>query len=78
MRLTDLVSYADAQAHASSAALWDLFDGDRERLNIAHECILRHADGTGRVAVRIAHADGRVAPARVTRLPCGHPPAVPC
>ncbi len=27
-------------------------------LNIAHECIVRHADGSGRVAVRIAHADG--------------------
>ena len=58
-KLTDLTSYADAQAHASSAALWDLFDGDKEQLNIAHECITRHADGSGRAAVRIAHADGR-------------------
>lgn len=57
-RLTDYTSYADAQQHASSAALWDLFDGDREHLNIAHECITRHADGSGRPAVRIAHADG--------------------
>ncbi len=57
-RLTDYTSYADAQAHASSAALWELFDGDREHLNIAHECITRHADGSGRAAVRIAHADG--------------------
>ena len=39
-------------------ALWELFDGDREHLNIAHECITRHADGSGRTAVRIAHADG--------------------
>ncbi|QSR16601.1 acyl-CoA synthetase [Novosphingobium sp. KA1] len=59
VKLTDLSSYADAQAHASSAALWELFDGDREVLNIAHECITRHADGSGRAAVRIAHADGR-------------------
>lgn len=58
IRLTDYTSYADAQAHASSAALWKLFDGDREHLNIAHECITRHADGSGRAAVRIAHADG--------------------
>jgi acetyl-CoA synthetase len=58
MKLTDFTSYADALAHASSAALWDLFDGDREHLNIAHECINRHADGSGRAAVRIAHADG--------------------
>lgn len=58
-KLTDYTSYADAQEHASSAALWELFDGDREHLNIAHECITRHADGTGRTAVRIAHDDGR-------------------
>ncbi len=57
-RLTDYTSYADAQAHANSAALWELFDGDREYFNIAHECITRHADGSGRTAVRIAHADG--------------------
>jgi acetyl-CoA synthetase len=57
-RLTDYTSYADAQARANSAALWELFDGDREYFNIAHECISRHADGSGRTAVRIAHADG--------------------
>lgn len=57
-RLTDYANYADAQAHASSAALWELFDGDRDYLNIAHECIVRHADGTGRTAVRIARDDG--------------------
>ena len=58
-RLTDYTRHADACAHANSQALWDLFDGDREQLNIAHECITRHADGNGRTAVRIAHADGR-------------------
>jgi acetyl-CoA synthetase len=57
-KLTDYTSFADAQAHANSQALWKLFDGDREHLNIAHECIRRHADGSGRAAVRIAHADG--------------------
>src|ERR1043166_4425104 len=57
--LTDYTSFADAQQHASSAALWELFDGDREHLNIAHECIPRHADGSGRAAVRVAHADGQ-------------------
>jgi acetyl-CoA synthetase len=57
-KLTEYTRYADAQAHASSQALWELFDGDREHLNIAHECIRRHADGSGRAAVRIAHADG--------------------
>jgi acetyl-CoA synthetase len=57
-KLTEYTRYADAQEHADSRALWALFEGDRERLNIVHECILRHADGTGRAAVRIAHADG--------------------
>jgi acetyl-CoA synthetase len=57
-KLTDYTSYADAQKHARAAALWSLFDGDREQLNIAHECVRRHADGSGRAAVRVAHADG--------------------
>jgi len=57
-RLTDYTRYADAQQHFSSAGLWELFDGDRQWLNIAHECVDRHVP-TGRVAVRLAHADGR-------------------
>ena len=57
-KITAYTRYADAQKYADSKALWALFDGDRERLNIVHECILRHADGSGRAAVRIAHADG--------------------
>ena len=56
--LTAYSSFADAQRHANSDALWDLFNGDRETLNIAHECIIRHADGSGRAAVRIAHDNG--------------------
>ena len=56
--LTDYTTYADAHRQFSGAALWELFDGDRESLNIAHECVDRHA-ATGRVAVRVAHADGR-------------------
>ena len=58
VRRTEYTRFADAQANASSQALWALFDGDREYLNVAHECIGRHADGSGRTAVRIAHADG--------------------
>src|ERR1700693_2928358 len=57
--LTHYTSYADAQRHFAPARLWDLFDGDRERLNIAHECIDRHAIDPRRIAIRIAHADGR-------------------
>ena len=57
-KLTALTSYADALAHASMDGLWDLFDGNRDNFNIAHECITRHADGSGRAAVRIAHSTG--------------------
>jgi len=57
-KLSEYTRYADAQAHADSKALWELFEGSREHLNIAHECVVRHADGSGRSAVRIAHAGG--------------------
>ncbi len=56
-RLTDYTSYAEAHRHFSSAALWALFDGGRQGLNIAHECVDRHA-ATGRVAIVVAHAGG--------------------
>jgi acetyl-CoA synthetase len=56
-KLTELTSYADAQHHFSKAALWALFDGNRERLNIAHECLDRHPPH--RRAVSIAYDDGR-------------------
>jgi acetyl-CoA synthetase len=55
-KLTDFTSYADAHRHFSKEALWDLFDGDRARLSIAHECLDRH--DPARIAVRIAHDDG--------------------
>ena len=56
-RLTDITRYADAQAEFSPAKLWELFDGDRTRLNIAHECIDRHAGRTN-PAVIVVRADG--------------------
>jgi acetyl-CoA synthetase len=57
-KLTSYTSYTDAQQFANSKALWELFDGNTEHLNIANECIVRHANGSGRAAVRVAHADG--------------------
>ncbi|CAN7719997.1 acyl-CoA synthetase [Neorhizobium tomejilense] len=57
MALTDYTSYADAQKHYTKEALWDLFDGTRDRFNIAHECVDRHVNGSN-VALRIANADG--------------------
>ena len=56
-KLTDYTTYADAQRLFSTARLWELFDGNRESLNIGHECVDRHAS-RGRVALRVAHADG--------------------
>ena len=56
-KLTDFTSYADAQANFASTKLWELFDGDRERLNIAHECIDRHVDGE-KTAVIVVKASG--------------------
>ncbi|PLC51337.1 acetate--CoA ligase [Pollutimonas subterranea] len=57
-KLTDYTSYADAQHHWSVEKLWDIFDGSREQLNIAHECIDRHATDPERVAIIVVHADG--------------------
>ena len=57
-KLTSYTSVADARRYFSGAALWDLFDGDRGRLNITHECIDRWAGDPSRVAIRIAFADG--------------------
>jgi len=54
--LTDYVSYADAYRHFSRDALWALFDGDRNHLNIAHECVDRH--DPARTAIRVSHAGG--------------------
>ncbi len=60
-KLTDFTSYADAQKHFASARLWELFDSDRERLNIAHECIDRHVakeSGGEKTAVIVIKAAG--------------------
>jgi acetyl-CoA synthetase len=59
LRLTDSSDYAFAQTHFTPDALWDFFDGNRATLNIAHECIDRHATDDSRIAVHVAHADGR-------------------
>ncbi len=59
MKLTQLTSYQDAHEHYTSARLWELFDGDRDTLNLAHECIDRHAAAEAeRTAIRVVRADG--------------------
>ena len=56
-KLTDYTSYADAQKHCTTDRLWELFDGNREHFNIAHECVDRHANGD-KIAIVVAHANG--------------------
>ncbi len=56
-KLTDYTSYEDAQTHFSNDRLWELFDGNREFLNMAHECVDRYAT-SGREALIVVHAEG--------------------
>jgi acetyl-CoA synthetase len=56
-RILDVRRYPEARDEFRWDALWDLVDGDRTRLNLAHECVDRHA-GQG-TALRIQFADGR-------------------
>ena len=54
--LLEARTYPDALRTFAWSALWDLFDGSRERLNIAHECIDRHDPAA--TALRLQFADG--------------------
>jgi acetyl-CoA synthetase len=54
----DALSYDASLQSFDSSSLWDLFDGDRDHLNIAAECLDRHdPDATG---LRLRRADGRM------------------
>ena len=53
----DIRRYPEAREQFRWEALWELFDGDRQRLNLAHECVDRHVDKD--TALRIQFADGR-------------------
>ncbi|MAZ99487.1 MAG: acetate--CoA ligase [Rhodospirillaceae bacterium] len=55
-RLTDYTSYKDAHKFFTKDALWDLFHGNRDNLNIAYECIDRHQ--STRAAINIANSNG--------------------
>ena len=54
--ILDVRRYPEARERFRWDALWDLVDGDRARLNLAHECVDRHV-GKG-TALRIQFADG--------------------
>lgn len=57
MKITEYKTYEEARQNFAWDKIWELFDGNREQFNIAHECIDRHV-GRG-TAVRIKFADGR-------------------
>jgi len=54
--LLGLKSYSDIQNGFSHDLLWDLFDGNKETMNLAHECLDRHA-GKG-CAISVKHHTG--------------------
>jgi len=56
-QLTEITTYDDVVRSFSWDRLWALFDGDRERMNLAHECLDRHR-GQG-TAISVKFADGR-------------------
>lgn len=49
--------YQEATDSFTWESLWDLFDGDRDKLNLAHECLDRHPGEA--TALRLQFADGR-------------------
>jgi acetyl-CoA synthetase len=55
--ILDMRSYREAVRDFRWGALWKIFDGNRERLNLAHECVDRHAGPA--TALRLQFADGR-------------------
>ena len=55
--LTEYTSYEDSQSEFSIKGLWQLLDGDKQQLNIAHEAVDRHAH-QDKMAIHVAHSDG--------------------
>ena len=54
--LTNITRYDESLENYAKDKLWALFDGDREHLNIAHECVDRHSGE--RIAVNIIDGEG--------------------
>jgi acetyl-CoA synthetase len=55
-KLTEITTYDDVMHSFSWDGLLALFDGDRDRMNLAHECIDRHRDQG--IAISVKFADG--------------------
>ncbi len=57
-KLTEINDYENALAAFAPTRLWELFDGNREYMNLAHECLDRHRhQGT---AVSVKFEDGHL------------------
>jgi len=57
MMLLEYRSYAEAKEKFKWSERWILFDGSKDRFNIAHECIDRHPPDD--IAIRIKFAEGK-------------------
>ncbi len=53
--LLEINDYSRVREFYSPARLWALFDGDREHMNLAHECIDRHAERGRAISVKHDH-----------------------
>jgi len=56
MSILDYKTYEEAREKFSWDQVWDIFDGDKDNFNIAHECVDRHV-GKG-TAIRLKFEDG--------------------
>src|SRR5215468_4324139 len=53
-KLTEITTYDDVMRNFSWDSLWALFDGDRDSMNLAHECLDRHRDQGPAISVKFA------------------------
>ena len=56
--LLDFTDIEQVRAGFTRERLWDLFDGNRDTMNLAHECLDRHRE-RGR-AISVMHAEGEL------------------
>jgi acetyl-CoA synthetase len=54
-QLTELTTYDDVMRSFSWDRLWELFDGDRNHMNLAQECLDRHRDQGPAISVKFAN-----------------------
>src|SRR5215468_9065630 len=52
--LTEITTYDDVMRLFSWDRLWALFDGDRDSMNLAHECLDRHRDQGPAISAKFA------------------------